>query len=269
MMRTDQIIRLESWFKSYTRSFLTGDVAKDSPLTLKIDHTARVQANIGLLGRSIDLSADRLRLAAAIGLLHDVGRFVQYQRYGTFNDRLSINHAKLGIDVIRENSLIVDFGSGDQQRIVDAIRFHNAPSLPANRPTKSQLFMRLIRDADKLDIWKVFADYYRRRQMPDTAIVQHLADHPTWTPAIVEAIMQRRMARFQDMECLNDFKLLQLSWVFDLNFPESLCLARQRDDLTTIAESLPDTPDVGRAVAIIMDRVNGVANSAPDCTRDR
>jgi HD superfamily phosphohydrolase YqeK len=263
-MQTDQLNRLERWFKTYTGSFLTGDATKDSPLTLKIDHTTRVQANICDLGRSIDLPPHRLRLAETIGLLHDVGRFAQYQRYGTFNDSRSINHAKLGIDVIKENRLLADLDSDDQRLISDAIRFHNLPALPANKPQASQLFMRLIRDADKLDIWKLFADYYRNRQMPDAAIVQHLSDQPTWTATIVESIVQRRIARFQDMNSLTDFKLLKLSWVFDLNFPASVRLAGQRKDLATIAESLPDAPALRRAVSIIMDRVNEGSLSTSD-----
>ena len=263
-MQTDQFNRLKRWFKTYTRSFLTGDASEDSPLTLKIDHTTRVQANIGVLGRSIDLPPDRLRLAETIGLLHDVGRFAQYQRYGTFNDRRSVNHAKLGIDVIRENRLVVDLEIDDQQLILDAIRFHNLPALPSNKPSASQLFMRLIRDADKLDIWKVFADFYRNRQLPDEAIIQHLSDQPTWTAAIVESIAQGSTARFQDMNSLNDFKLLQLSWIFDLNFPASVRLAGQRNDLATIADSLPDAPTLRQAVSIIMNRLNRASLSTSD-----
>ena len=54
---------------------------------------------------------------------------------------------------------------------------------------QSMIFMRLIRDADKLDIWKVFADAYRRKTPPNpTHVVQHLVDQPTWAPNIVKAI---------------------------------------------------------------------------------
>jgi hypothetical protein len=258
-MQSDQLSRLVDWFKTYTHSFLTGHATSDSALRLKIDHTARVQANICVLGRSINLSPGHLHLAETIGLLHDIGRFEQYRRYRTFNDRRSINHAKLGIDVIKAHRLIVDLELDEQQVIIDAVRAHNHPSLPAVKPPAALRFMRLIRDADKLDIWKVFADYYRNREMPDAAIVQHLSDRPFWSPAIVESIVQQRVARFQDMKSVNDFKLLQLSWVFDLNFPLSLDLARQRADLATIAESLPDEPALHQALSTIMARVNGVS----------
>jgi hypothetical protein len=98
----------------------------------------------------------------------------------------------------------------------------------------------------------VFADFYRYDNKPETAIVQHLPDLPEWSPSIIEAIVNRRMARFSHMKTLNDFKLLQLSWVFDLNFPETFVLARQRGDLAVIAGTLPDAYDLNRAVGVVM-----------------
>ena len=37
------------------------------------------------------------------------------------------------------------------------------------------------------------------------------------------------------MKTLNDFKLLQLSWVFGLHFSATAILARERGDLAVIA----------------------------------
>ena len=44
-----------------------------------------------------------MRIAEAVALLHDVGRFEQYKRYGTFNDRKSVNHAALGVEIMKKN----------------------------------------------------------------------------------------------------------------------------------------------------------------------
>lgn len=255
MMQSDHLIRLKLWFNTYTRSFLTGDPQADSPHVLKIEHTARVCDNMNQLASSIQLDDSQLRIAETIGLLHDIGRFEQYRRHRTFNDRVSVNHAALGIDVLKETAVLEPLSADEQTMIIDAIRFHNAPALPGNKPPESMVFMRMIRDADKLDIWKVFADYDRYQQHPESAIVQHLTDLPTWEDAIVQAIAQQRMAKFQDMKSINDFKLLQLSWVFDLHFPETFVQARQRGDLATIAQTLPGDRAVSRAVARVMDRL--------------
>ena len=254
-MQTNHLADLQAWFNAYTQSFLAGDPKKDSAHQLKIDHTARVCENIRLLATSLDLPENQMRIAEAVALFHDVGRFEQYKRYGTFNDRKSVNHATLGVEIMEKNGVLADFGDDERKWIVDAVRFHNAPALPSGKPIRELIFLRLIRDADKLDIWRVFADFYRDDNEPETAIVQHLPDRPEWSPSIVEDIVNRRMARFSHMKTLNDFKLLQLSWVFDLNFPETFVLARQRGDLSHIAGILPDAPDLNRAVDVVMGEI--------------
>jgi len=254
-MDSKKLKALQSWFEGYSRTFLTGDSIKDSPITLKIDHTHRVRSNIRLLARSIGLTDSHLCIAEAIGLLHDTGRFEQYQQFGTFNDQQSVNHAALGIAVVEQASILDDLADDESSLIKEAIRFHNAPALPSRRPPLSLTFMRLVRDADKLDIWKVFADFYRSDHPLEAAIVQHLIDQPVWEPAIVQAILKERLARFSEMKSVNDFKLLQLSWVFDLNFPETFTQAKKRTDLAVIAGTLPDAPELNRAVSVVMDRL--------------
>lgn len=258
-MQISQWTHIKSWFASYTRSFLSGDAVQDSPLVLKIDHTDRVCANIRILGNALDLPDTHMRLAETVGLLHDVGRFEQFKRFGTFNDRQSLNHAALGVDVLKKNAVLGSLEANEQAVVTNAVRFHNAPALPGNRSPENILFMRLVRDADKLDIWKVFADCYRSHQPPEPAIVQHLPDQPTWAEPIIEAIILKRVAKFGDMKSLNDFKLLQLSWVFDLNFPETFIQARKRGNLATIAHSLPDAPAVQRAVDAAMQELDELA----------
>ena len=262
-MQIDQLSRLKAWFDTYTRSFLTGEAHKDSALVLKIEHTERVCNNICHLGRSLDLTDGHMRIAEAIGLFHDIGRFVQYRRYRTFNDRKSANHAALGVDVLNETSVLDSLFIDEKATIIEAVRFHNAPALPGNKPQESTVFMRLIRDADKLDIWKVFADYYRSHQRPEPAIVQHLPDLPTWEADIVNALTEKRMAKFQDMKSLNDFKLLQLSWVFDLHFSETFIQAKKRGDLATIAQSLPDDRAVRLATASVMEQLAQMGKPDP------
>jgi len=261
-MHPDHLATLHAWFEGYSRSFLRGDARKDGPLVLKIDHTHRVRSNMRLLAQSIGYADSHLCLAEAVGLLHDVGRFEQYHRYGTFNDSRSVNHAALGIEVIEQAGILDDLANDEHGLIVEAVRFHNAATLPDDRPPLSLAFMRLIRDADKLDIWKVFGDYYRSGLSLEVAIIPHLTNQPVWEAAILEDILQKRMAKFSAMRSINDFKLLQLSWVFDLNFPETFLQAQKRGDLAAIAGSLPDAPAVNRAVAVVMTQLDEMGGQA-------
>ena len=62
-------------------------------MRLKIDHTYRVAALCEQIARSIPLTEEQTDHAWLAGLLHDVGRFEQLRRYGTFEDAKSIDHA--------------------------------------------------------------------------------------------------------------------------------------------------------------------------------
>jgi putative nucleotidyltransferase with HDIG domain len=252
IMKNDSLQRLIAWFDRYTRSFLTNEAKFDGPLTLKIDHTARVRENIRQLARNLSLDNDDLRLAEAVALFHDIGRFEQYRRYGTFNDGRSVNHAKAGIDVLTQFQVLDHLPDNEKNTIIDSVRFHNAPSLPQDNGSDAMIFMRLIRDADKLDIWKVFADYFQCAGPQDPAIVQHFLDQPTWAQEIIEDILEKRTARFKAIKSINDYKLFQLSWVFGLHFPATAVLACERGHLAAIAGTLPADDAIGRAVSTVM-----------------
>ncbi len=254
-MHPEQFTRLKSWFDAYARSCLSGDGDSDGPLLLKIDHTARVCRNIRQIGQAIRLTEGRLTTAETVALLHDIGRFTQYRRFGTFNDRHSANHATLGIEVLMQAAAFMALPPEPRRIVVDAIRYHNVRSLPARQKPESALFRKLIRDADKLDIWRVFADCYQNRDQPDPTVVLNLPDRPTWNEQILRSIAKRQIANLHQMQSLNDFKLLQLSWVFDINYPETLIQAGKRGHLEAIARSLPDAPPVQQAVGHVMGRL--------------
>ncbi len=261
-MNEKQLAHLKAWFDQYSRSFLPVDSPDSSPLQLKIEHTAGVCRNIVRLARSIDLSADRIRTAEAVGLLHDAGRFEQYRRFNTFSDRRSVNHAALGVRVLLSAAVLDSLDDAEKTAILVAIRFHNALQIPRRPTSAARTFLALIRDADKLDIWRVFADYYRRPQW-DPAIVQHLPDVETWQTSIVAAVLEKQMARLKDMRSLNDLKLLQLSWVFDLNFQESFRLAVDKGHLQAIARTLPRAPHIDRAVTTVLTHLKRMAGCPP------
>jgi len=259
-MNSNQLDDMHSWFDDYTKSFLTGNALEDGPLVLKIDHTQRVCGNMRLISKSLGMDDEQVRIADAIGLFHDVGRFEQFRRFRTFSDRQSINHAVLGVEILERYGVLQDLGPRVQHVVAQAVHAHNAPRLPSGRNSAELPFMRLIRDADKLDIWKVFGDIYRSGQPIDAALVHDLPDLPTCSAVIVAAVMKKQPARFGDIRCRNDFKLCQLSWVFDLNLRETFVQAKKRGDLKAIALALPNDPATVKAIAAVMVHLDEMAS---------
>ncbi len=64
------------------------------------------------------------------------------------------------------------------------------------------------------------------------------------------------MATKSDLRTLNDFKLLQLTWLYDINFPDSLLMVLERKYIETIAHSLPDNDDIRGAVNLVREHVH-------------
>lgn len=250
-MNQENLKRLKIWFDEYVSGYCTDDSEYNYPFRLKKNHTKRVCENIILIGKAMNLSDDELMLAETMALFHDIGRFEQYVKYGTFSDIASENHAKLSLQQMAIHGVLSENTKDEKRLITKAIAYHNVAALPDAKDEKELFYMRLLRDADKLDIWKVVVDYYHERDnFKSSAIELNLPDDPIWSGKILEAVMNKQIARMQDLKTLNDFKLLQISWVFDLNFSPSFKVLENRKYLHQIEATLPQLPDIEDAVAI-------------------
>ena len=85
-MNLKDLKHLKTWFADYVAGFYTDDPANNRTVRLKEKHTKRVCENIIMLGNALGLSDQEMILAETMGLFHDIGRFKQYEVYGTLND---------------------------------------------------------------------------------------------------------------------------------------------------------------------------------------
>lgn len=248
-MNSQQLKELKKWFDSYVKSFYRGEPGFDENIALKEQHTYRVCNEIEQLGTAVALNKRLSLLAAVAALFHDLGRFEQYSRYRTFADRNSENHALLGIKVISEFNLLEGFPAPDAELITGAIRNHNLAEIPATAAGETALLSKLLRDADKLDIWKVVTDYYRQKnRMRNKSIELDLPESEKISDRVYQDVMAGRIVKNSDIRCVDDFKLLQLAWVFDLNFSHSLYQFEQRKYLELVADSITDKKKIAEVV---------------------
>jgi putative nucleotidyltransferase with HDIG domain len=98
--------KIESWFENYTKQFKSQEKNYNQNINLKKEHTYQVCNEITRLGKSINLNKEDLTLAQTIALLHDVGRFEQYDRYGTFADCKFEEHAQLGVKILSQKNVL-------------------------------------------------------------------------------------------------------------------------------------------------------------------
>ena len=242
----------KSWFSEFCTTFHVKDKKEQLNITLKEEHTLHVCENILALARGESLSADGMLLAETIALFHDIGRFPQYARYRTFKDSTSVNHGLLGANTLLEQKVLDRLPAREHDIIIDSVKFHNAFAIADIADADKVFFLKLIRDADKLDIWRVFLSYYEcpEEERPG-AIALGLEDVPDYSKEILPLIRDRRIISLSILKTLNDFKLLQLSWIFDLNFTASFRLLTGRDYISRIAATLPQTGEILDTVALI------------------
>lgn len=95
-------------FAEYVRNY----DPSDEKIKLKIDHTYRVAGLCQRIAESLGLSEPDVDIAWLLGMLHDIGRFEQIRRFGTFNDAQSVDHAEFGADLLFKEGLIRKFVEG-------------------------------------------------------------------------------------------------------------------------------------------------------------
>jgi HD superfamily phosphohydrolase YqeK len=258
----EQILDLTEWFDSYTSEILEAQQG-DEHILLKIEHTKRVCDEIGMLGRSIDLDQDALKLAYIIALFHDIGRFDQIATYKTFVDKDSVDHAQHGAALLTGLSLFDSFSDTVRSTILTAIEQHNKAYLP-DIPEETLLYAKLIRDADKLDIYKVVTDYYQRSEPNENRVIQlGLPDTDGVSPAVAGALLEQKIVLSEHLQNLNDFKLLQAAWIFDCNFPATYKEIKKRGYLEILKNQLPETEQITTLFQDLHAYLTGVDLIAP------
>lgn len=139
-------------FNSYVARY---DVS-DERIALKVEHTYEVAELCDEIARGERLSPAEVDLAWLCGLLHDIGRFEQLRQWGTFNDADSCSHAALGIQVLKDE-MASFIGDPEWARIIErSVALHSDFRLPSGLSARERLFCTITRDADKVDILRVF-----------------------------------------------------------------------------------------------------------------
>ena len=248
-MDTIDLLNLRQWFSNYCTTFYSPDKEEQKNIALKEIHSRNVASNMLSIAGAALRNRNKVFIAEAIGLLHDVGRFPQYEQYKTFRDSVSVNHGKLGAEVIIAENILGRIPLHEQEVIIEAVKFHNAFAVPENLDPETVFFLKMVRDADKLDIWRVFSEFYEKSEDErESAVGLDLPDTPSYSDDILACLSERRLATLAGIKTLNDFKIMQLCWVYDLNFPVSCRIAMEQGMIDRIISELPESSDIGPAV---------------------
>lgn len=200
-MSQSELENIKNWLEHYSNGFLSGDSGIDTNIQFKIDHTFRVRENILAIATSLDLSPNNIRVAEVIGLLHDVGRFQQFIKYRTFRDDISEDHAELGLQVLASHQVLNGLLDWEKNIAEIAIKYHNKYILPKLISGDCLMFCKLIRDADKLDIFEQLVN----------EVVEDSPDRNEYSPVVIESILEGKVVSYTNVKTMGDIKLMRMS----------------------------------------------------------
>ena len=239
-------------------------------MRLKRAHTAFVVRNAEAIADGEGFSEEEREVALAAALLHDTGRYEQLRRYDTFRDSDSVDHAVFSHDIVVEKGWL-DKVLGESKSevevvqwkdaILKAVLYHNRRDLPKeienplfdydSRLRLTHIAAHTVRDADKLDIFRVLEDRVENTDWKgDTRAFWNLAISAPPNPVVVECVAKGRPVDYQNVKSLSDFVLIQVGWMISgLHFATARRLCRERNHLAyrrKFLHELTDSPAIDR-----------------------
>lgn len=251
-------------FAEYVRNY----DPSDEKIKLKIDHTYRVAGLCQRIAESLGLSEPDVDIAWLLGMLHDIGRFEQIRRFGTFNDAQSVDHAEFGADLLFKEGLIRKFAEGyyeecelaepenqeDEQIIKNnehhnkdtgllemAIRQHNKYRVKEDLTERQRMFCDILRDADKVDIFKVNTD------IPMEIIYDVTTEelkNGIITKEVLESFYKKETVLKSVRRSAVDHIVGHISLLFELVYKESYRQAKEQGYVYKLLDFKSDVPEV-------------------------
>lgn len=252
-MKSMELEQHKALFLDFVANFQSDVPLDKENYDLKRDHTFRVlhwaqqitQSVEGVCGRSPDcLQATHLG-----ALYHDIGRFPQYKTWKTFADPKSTNHGRLGFRTLKAAGFLRDIPEHWRKVIQVAVALHNRREIPPHLPKDMDFALRVVRDADKLDILEVMIAHLAPDAPPNPVVTLGLSNIPEWSGDLLEMLRTGHLGAYTRMRSLHDFRLLMLSWVYDMNFPFTAQCVLQRKNWDDLVQPLPDDPAIRLALA--------------------
>lgn len=243
--------QIKQVFAEYTSKYN----ASDPKIKLKIDHTYRVAVLAERIAKTVtDVSIDA-DLAWTMGMLHDIGRFEQVKRYGTFVDSESVDHAVLGISILFVEGLLDffgDFSEKERELIRISIANHNKFRIPEGMDDLTTAYCNILRDADKIDILRVNCD----TPLED---IYNVTTEELKKAAVSEEVKKGFLERHTVLRSLKhtpvDNLVGHICLVFELVYPVSTQIAEEQGYVDKLLQFDSDNPDTNAWIAYMREHV--------------
>ena len=222
------LLKAKEAFKKYISNY---DI-QEPKIQIKIIHMYQVSENARKIAKAINLPEKEQDLAELIGLLHDIGRFEQVRLYHTFSDKISVDHAQKGVEVLLENNLIRNFvqDSENDDIIYLAIRNHNKCEIEDHLSERERLHCQIIRDADNIDLFRAVLDPNQKLEDFGHIGTQDIAKE-ILSPEFFENFKKQKVLKYVEAKSDMDIMVAIIAHIYTLNFKISLQMIKEADSI--------------------------------------
>ena len=250
-------IKSRQFFESFLLFYSGWNKGQSRKVEIKKQHCFRVSELAGKIAASLLLEKEDVALARIAGLLHDLGRFPQLLKFNTYDDAVSGDHAAMGIDELERGNILQNINTEAARIIKVAIYQHNKPELPETLSAREMLFCRILRDADKLDILESLTNNYSNPlEEVNHTMSWDLPRGRGISDDVATVAKSGKAVAKEDIKTMDDIKIMQLSWVYDLNFKASFRILANGRYVDKIYGTLPKRDvviDIYRHVRIYVE----------------
>ena len=206
-------IGLENSIKEFIRYTEKYDLDNEH-IKGKQEHSLRVMEISKQIAKKLELSQEQIDVATLIGLLHDIARFEQYKTYGTFKDLESIDHGDFGAEILEKDIRKYIENNKYDEIIIKAVKNHNKFKIEEGLTYEEELFAKIIRDADKLDIFYQSVERFwkGREQEVESSIISE---------DVIQQIKSLSQTKTKVGESPIDNIMRVIGFIFDINFKSS------------------------------------------------
>lgn len=236
-------------------------------MRLKERHTRAVLGHARRIAGEERFAPPLARACLLAALYHDVARFAQYLRYGTFRDRDSRNHGLWGVSILKREGRLEGEDRTVRRLALVAVALHNRYALPASLSPDMARVAWTVRDADKLDILRVMDEHLSGPRPYCPTVVLGLPDAADKVSAkVLDDALNGRVAAYADLRSVNDFRVLLGTWLDDMHFASSRRLFAASSHALRLLEGLPQEGPYAVARACLLRRLEAVRreSACPD-----
>lgn len=240
-------LQAENAFNKYVKNY---DMSEEY-IYLKYDHTLKVANLMGELSSMFKFSIEYVTLAKIIGLLHDIGRFEQVTKYKNCHDLKTKDHAEIGVNYLFEEGHIRDFidDSSYDEIIKNSIKYHNKYEIPMFPDERVMLFAKMIRDMDKVDIYRIMSIYFNGKYGFDEV-----------SREVLSSFNSEKCVELKYVKTNSDDVIKALAFVYDINFDESFSILKETGNIISYANNIDVEDSKRKEFDALVNKVMKIIN---------